>query len=48
MHYTAIVAPPADMNVILTIVNRTTDYMKELNLENIFLEVDQTRVASIV
>lgn len=37
----AITLPPTQMNVILTITNRTMQYLTELELDSIFLEVDQ-------
>lgn len=37
----AITSPPTQMNVILAIMNRTMHCMKELELDCIFLEVDQ-------
>ena len=37
----AITLPPTQMNVILSIMNRTMQYMTELELDSIFLEVDQ-------
>jgi hypothetical protein len=37
----AITAPPTDIKVILSIMNRTMQYMTELELDFIFLEVDQ-------
>ena len=37
----AITLPPTQMNVILSVMNRTMQYMTELELDSIFLEVDQ-------
>ena len=37
----SLIAPPTDMNVILAIMDRTIDCMNELDLDYIFLEVDQ-------
>jgi len=41
----AITAPPTQMKVILSIMNRTVQYKKELELDYIFLEVpDQANI----
>ena len=44
----AITASPAKMNVILGILNRTVQYMKELHLSYIFLEVDQAIYSKVL
>ena len=36
-----IAAPPIKMKVILSIINQSLDIITELNLKNIFQEVDQ-------
>ena len=36
-----ITAPPTDINVIFPIINRSLDIIKELDIPNSFLEVDQ-------
>ena len=36
-----ITAPPADINVIFAVINRSLDIIKELDIPHLFLEVDQ-------
>ena len=36
-----ITAPPIEMKVIFSVINRSLDVMTELNLKNIILQVDQ-------
>ena len=36
-----ITSPPTDMKVIFSVIDRSLDIMRELNLQQMFLEVDQ-------
>lgn len=37
----SISAPPTDMNIIFTIIRRAIEIMNKLEIEDIYLEIDQ-------
>ena len=47
-YLTPITAPPTEMKVIFSVINRSLDVMTELNLKNIILEVDQAIYTKIL